>query len=166
MKWPHSAGICRNFVYVCCLVSMSIGVSVGLLEVGYRLQLIDFYKPELVSYNRPADLVGEPGTLQTMLILGDSFSAGERDVYPVYLREALPNFRLINASIRGIGSIEAHLVAPRRFSQFKPQVFIYQIYVGNDLFDIQYPTTYGKMNLTRWAYWSAWTNLRSPKAHI
>jgi hypothetical protein len=139
---------------------MSVGISVGLLELGYRLQIIDFYKAELVSYNRPTDLVGEPGMPKTLLILGDSFGAGERDVYPVYLREALPDFRIINSSIRGIGSIEACLIAPRRFSQFKPQVFIYQIYVGNDLFDIRPATDYGKINLIRWVYWNASNHLQ------
>jgi hypothetical protein len=133
---------------------MSVGVSAGLLEVGYRIQIIDFYKPELVSYNRPADLVGEPGMPKTLLILGDSLGAGDREVYPVYLREALPGFRIINSSIRGIGSMEARLIAPNRFSRFQPQVFIYQIYVGNDLFDIRHATDYGRINLIRWAYWN------------
>jgi hypothetical protein len=160
MKRQHSSGISKNFLNACCLVSISVGISVGLLELGYRLQIIDFYKAELVSYNRPTDLVGEPGMPKTLLILGDSLGAGERDVYPVYLREALPNDRIINSSIRGTGSIEACLIAPRRFSQFKPQVFIYQIYVGNDLFDIRHATDYGKINLIRWVYWNASNHLQ------
>jgi hypothetical protein len=141
------------------LVLISVSASFCLLEVGYRLQIIDFYKPELVSYNRPADL-RSGGITKTVLILGDSFGAGERDVYPVYLRNTLPNFRIVNSSIPGIGSVQARLVAPHRFSQFNPEIFIYQIYVGNDLFDVRYPTDYEKTHLIRWAYWSISNHLR------
>jgi hypothetical protein len=104
----------KNFVYACCLVLISIAASICLLEVGYRLQIIDFYKPELDSYNRPADF-RTPRMTKTVLILGDSFGADAYDAYPVNLRRALPNFRIINSSIRGIGSIEAGLVARHRF---------------------------------------------------
>jgi hypothetical protein len=154
-----AAGMGKNFVYACCLVLISIAASICLLEVGYRLQIIDFYKPELDSYNRPADF-RTPRMTKTVLILGDSFGADAYDAYPVNLRRALPNFRIINSSIRGIGSLEAGLVAPHRFSQFNPDIFVYQIYVGNDLFDIRYPTNYAKTNLTRWAYWSIANYLR------
>jgi hypothetical protein len=83
MKRQHGAGISRNFLNACCLISISVGISVGLLELGYRLQIIDFYKAELVSYNRPTDLVGKPGMPKPLLILGDSFGAGEHDkVHP------------------------------------------------------------------------------------
>jgi hypothetical protein len=160
IRRQRNAGIFRNLLSICCLVAVSVGATVGLLEVGYRSQIIDFYKPELVSYNRPADLAEKPGAPKTILILGDSLGAGERDVYPVYLREALPTFRTINSSIRGFGSIEARSVAPRRFSQFKPEVFVYQVYVGNDLLDIRQVTDYGKINLLRWVYWNVSNHLR------
>jgi hypothetical protein len=145
-------GMAKRIVYACSLGLVSVTTSLALFHLGYRFQIIDFYKPELASYNRPVDL--RPGGLtKTILILGDSFGVGQGDSYPVRLRKALPSFRVINSSIKGTGSIEARLVAPRRFSQFHPDVFIYQIYVGNDLFDIRYPTNYGKTDRLRWAYW-------------
>ena len=33
-------------------------------------------------------------------------------------------------------------MAPQRFAQFHPSIFLYQVYVGNDLFDIRYPTNW------------------------
>ena len=152
----------KTLLYASSCSFISVAASVCLFELGYRFQILDFYKPELAAYNRPEDL-RDGRTSKTVLILGDSFGVGERDVYPVDLRKALPNVRVINSSIKGTGSIEARLTATRRFSQFQPDVFIYQIYVGNDLFDIRYPTDYGRISFVRWAYWNTSNYLRIAK---
>jgi hypothetical protein len=68
---------------------------VALAEFVYRHQWIEFYMPELRAYNQGADLRGIGAHKSTSLIIGDSFDAGARDVYPAMLREALPDFRVI-----------------------------------------------------------------------
>jgi hypothetical protein len=45
-------------------------------------------------------------------------------------------------------------MAPKRFAQFHPSIFVYQVYVGNDLFDIRYPTNWHTISLVRNVYWS------------
>jgi hypothetical protein len=140
---------------------VSLGSGALFLELAYRIQLLDFYEPELVAYNRAADLVEGAKRRKTGLVLGDSFGAGLSESYPARLRDALPGFRVINASVSGIGSIEARLVAPRLFSRFRPDVLVYQIYVGNDLFDIRHPSDLAASGAIRWAYWNVANHLRS-----
>ena len=51
-------------------------------------------------------------------------------------------------------------MAPNRFAQFHPSIFLYQIYVGNDLFDIRYPLNWRTISLVRNAYWFLANHLR------
>ena len=153
--------IWRNCLCACFSVFVSVSLAAISFEVAYRYQIIDFYHPELTSYNRSVDINRDTKGEKTCLIIGDSFSAGSAEIYPAGLREALPDFRIINSSVAGIGSIEANLMASNRFSRFDPDVFIYQIYVGNDLFDIRHPSDYGATNLIRWTYWNIANHLRS-----
>lgn len=115
----------------------------------YRYQLVDFYRPELRANNLPGDL--KEASRKTLLAMGDSFSAGP-DTWVAFLRPQLPSYRIISAAIPGTGIFESLYTAPGRFRQFKPRVFIYQVYVGNDLQDIRRPLNWRTMSLPRYVY--------------
>jgi len=120
-------------------------------EFIYRYQLIDCYQPELRTYNSPTDL-GE-ASLKTLMVMGDSFSVlPQNDNWVDFLRLHLPSYRIINAAVSATGIFESLYTAPRRFREFQPQVFIYQIYVGNDLQDIRRPLNWRTMTLPRYVY--------------
>lgn len=143
------------------LLILAIGCTVAtlvLFEIIYRTQAIDTYKPELKAYNDARSLSGadhRPG----ILILGDSFTAGH-DAYPALLQSELSEYRVINAGITATGILEASIVAPGRLRRFTPSVFIYQIYVGNDLFNIRYDLHWGKVSAVRNLYWLIAQRLR------
>jgi hypothetical protein len=140
-------------------IFLSLIVAVLVLEGTYRLQPFDFYSRELRAFNSKNDLAGS-GNRLTALILGDSFTALNEN-YANVLRALLPHLRIINSGIPGTGIIQTFLIADRRFRQFEPSLLIYQIYVGNDLFDISYPTNWKDVSLFRNIYWSVSNYLRS-----
>ena len=147
-----------RLVWLLRVASTSLGLGVlllGCLEFFYRFQVVDMYKPELLAYNSSKDLTEGRDTL---LALGDSFTAGSS--YLSYLRPLLPQYRIINGGISGTGVVQASLVARRRFHQFRPSIFIYQVYVGNDLFDLRYPINWRTMSATRNLFWIAAQRLR------
>lgn len=121
-----------------------------LLEGAYRLQWMDFYTKDLHSFN-PLEVLQGAGC--TVLVFGDSFSAGNQS-YVSVLRNILPQARWINGGISDSGPREALLVAPRRFRQFRPQLMIYQVYVGNDLVDMGYHPDWRRLALARNLWWS------------
>jgi len=128
-----------------------------LLEWLYRAQLVDTYRPELRTFNPPQVLAddGRP----TLLLMGDSFTAG-RASYAGILQDTLQEWRVINAAVSGTGVLQALYMAPNRFVQFRPAVFLYQVYVGNDLFDIRYPTNWRTISPVRNVYWLLANQLR------
>ena len=141
---------------VFCLV-----VLMAALELFYRFQVVDTYAPELRRNNRAEDLApGQPGAGPTILVLGDSFSVTLAN-YPSLMRKACGDCRIINSAIGGAGIIQANLVAEHRFRQFSPQIMIYQAYVGNELFDVRYPSAWGRVSLVRNLYWTVAQHLRS-----
>ena len=122
------------------------------LELVYRFQIVDCYAPELNSYNGPFESADQTDE-RTILVQGDSFTAG-RDDYPAKMQEALVDYRVVNSAVGGTGVVEARIIAPGRFKTFKPDIFIYQIYVGNDLTNISYPTNWDTLSFSRNVYWS------------
>lgn len=132
----------------------------GAMEMIYRLQLIDCYRGELEQNNRPGDLKS-PSDKKTLLIMGDSFAA-QRDTFAFDLRRSLDeDWRTINSAIGGTGVIQAKILAPGRFHRFVPQLFLYEVYVGNDLFDLRYPSAWGRVSPLRSFYWLGSRNIRS-----
>lgn len=119
-----------------------------LLEVAYRYQFFDFYQAELKNLN-PAI---QQKKNKTILICGDSFSADPAS-YVSVLRDSLPQYNIINAGVPGTGIRQHALYLPRRIKKYKPDVFIYQFYVGNDLFDIRHPYQSDNISFLRKAYW-------------
>jgi hypothetical protein len=154
---PFSAR--RNLVFPVLVIGASLLASLLLIESAYRIQVVDFYRPELIAFNSDADL-HHSSEKATLLVFGDSFSAGNES-YLNSLRTQLPCLRIINSSISGSGIVQASLIAKSRIEQFRPSLLMVQIYVGNDLFDITYPTNWKTLSLIRNIYWGSSNNFRS-----
>ncbi|HEY5219655.1 MAG TPA: hypothetical protein VIJ16_07590, partial [Gemmatimonadaceae bacterium] len=129
-------------------------------ELLYRVQTVDTYGPELRAYNSTEDLAAANGR-PTALLMGDSFTAGADSSYPADLRRQLPGARIVNAAISGTGIMQTEIVARERFARFRPKVFLYQVYVGNDLFDIRYPVNWSRVSALRNLYWLVSNHFRS-----
>ena len=139
---------------LCCILFILLAV-----ELIYRFQLVDTYLPELKSYNLKEDLA-DSGGRKTILIMGDSMTAGNQN-YPAIMRDKLPGYRIINSGVSGTCILETALIAPKRFAEYKPSVFIYQVYVGNDLFEIRHPVNWKAIPFLRNVYWVLSNHLRS-----
>ena len=129
-----------------------------LSEVIYRYQWIDFYAAELHGLNNEEDLKPEDER-PTILVLGDSFSA-DKASYVQELRAAFPEHRIINSAVPGTGIKEALVMAPGRIETFKPDILIYQIYLGNDLTDLEPPVNWSTLSFPRNLYWSLSSSLQ------
>jgi len=139
------------------MVLVSLGLALLVLEWLYRSQLVDTYRPELRTFNPPQVLASR--AKPTLLVMGDSFTAG-RTSYAGILQDTLQEWRVINAAVSGTGVLKALYMAPKRFAQFHPSLFLYQVYVGNDLFDIRYPTNWRTISPARNVYWLLANHLR------
>src|SRR6266705_4883245 len=139
------------------LVLLSLGLALLVLEWVYRAQLVDTYRPELRTFN-PAP-VSAPDGKPALLVMGDSFTAG-RTSYAGLLQDTLQEWRVINAAVSGTGVLQALYMAQNRFAQFHPAIFLYQVYVGNDLFDVRYPTNWRTISPVRNIYWLLANHLR------
>ena len=138
----------RDLVFYLLFVSIS---TLLLLEICYRFYVVDFYKGSLTGLNSPQDLLAEQDK-STILILGDSFTA-DTSSYVKYLREAIPNHRIINSAVAGTSIRQHAVMAKSRIKRFEPDVLIYQIYVGNDLLEYRHPLSGGDISTLRKAYW-------------
>lgn len=155
---PHRS-LARRVLGGTAMLALSGGLALTTFETLYRMQVVDTYAPELSAYNSLGDL-DTAGGRPTALLMGDSFTAGLEN-YPSLLRRALPGARIVNAAIGGTGIVETVIVARARFARFRPKVFLYQIYVGNDLFDITFPVRWGRVSVLRNLYWSVAQHFRS-----
>ena len=140
----------RKTLLLPLMVLVSLGLALLVLEWCYRAQLIDMYRPELHTFNPPQVLAHDDRP--TLLVMGDSFTAG-RTSYAGILQDTLQEWRVVNAAVSGTGVLQALYMAPQRFAQFHPSILLYQVYVGNDLFDIRYPTNWRTISLGRNVYW-------------
>jgi hypothetical protein len=139
------------------LVLLNLCMPLLVLEWVYRTQLVDTYRPELHAFN-PAQVLADDRR-PTLLLMGDSFTAG-RTSYAGILQDTLQEWRVMNAAVSGTGVLQALYMAPHRFAQFHPAIFLYQVYVGNDLFDIRYPTNWRTISPVRNLYWLLANQLR------
>ncbi|HMB71432.1 MAG TPA: hypothetical protein VKU85_19140 [bacterium] len=146
----------RSFLVVAVIAAVTAAVA---LEAIYRLQIVDTYRSELRTYN-PAEALEDDSGRPTVLVLGDSFSAGNAN-WVAIVREEQDDYRVINAAVSGTGIKQAGIMAPGRIRSFRPQVFVYQIYVGNDLYDIRYPVNSETMSPLRNAFWAVSDHLIS-----
>jgi len=147
----------QKMLSLALIVLVSLGLALFGLEWVYRSQLVDTYRAELNTFN-PAPVLA-PNGKPTLLVMGDSFTAG-RTSYAGILQDTLQEWRVINAAVSGTGVLQALYMAPKRFAQFHPSILLHQVYVGNDLFDIRYPTNWRTVSPARNLYWLLANHLR------
>ncbi|WP_114902336.1 hypothetical protein [Kordia sp. SMS9] len=122
-----------------------------LFEVLYRFSVIDFYKAETAHLNSEADL---EHTSVDFLVFGDSFSATAKEInYIDKLRENNPETSFVNVSVPGIGIRQVNTFASSKIKKHNPKAIIYQIYVGNDLTDVDHLWSWKKFSIARNVYW-------------
>lgn len=120
-----------------------------IVEVVYRLQLIDFYKPEITLLN---NLTKDKKSKKKVLVFGDSFTASLNN-YVTFLNDRFPEIQFINSAMPGIGAQEINVIAKNRITEFNPEMVIVQFYVGNDLLDIKKPINWSNISFARNCYW-------------
>ncbi len=125
--------------------------SLLLLELCYRYYLFDFYKNNFRLLNPPA-LFAPNDQRPAILAMGDSFTADPQS-YVRHLRDSLPAYRIFNAGVPGTTVKQAALMVNKRIRQVKPAILIYQIYVGNDLFEFRHPQMASGISPIRQSYW-------------
>jgi hypothetical protein len=148
----------RKLLTVSRYLLFALLVSLAALEGLYRWQVVDTYGPELRALNSPQDLSAD--SRRTVLIMGDSFTAS-RGSFAGILKQTVPQLRIINGGVSGTGVVQAEFMARQRFHAFHPSIFIYQIYVGNDLLDVRYPVNWAELSVWRNLYWLIANQLRS-----
>src|SRR2546427_3699325 len=147
----------RKLCLLALLVLLNLCMPLLVLEWAYRTQILDTYRPELQAFN-PVQMMADDGR-PTLLLMGDSFTAG-RTSYAGLLQDTLQEWRVLNAAVSGTGVLQAVYMAQNRFAQFHPAIFLYQVYVGNDLFDIRYPLNWRTTSPGRNIYWFLANHLR------
>lgn len=118
------------------------------MEMAFRHQWIDFYATEWRALN---PTLQPPGARKKILVLGDSFSA-QPFSYVQVLRDSMPDCAIYNGAVGGTGIREAVAITRERLREITPDVLIYQVYVGNDLWDLRKRVS-GEASWLRRAYW-------------
>lgn len=128
-------------------------VTFVLFEVLYRNSVIDFYKAETSHLNSEADLA-KPSV--DFLVFGDSFSATAADMnYIDKLKQKNPKVSFVNVSVPGIGIRQVNTFANAKIKKHQPKAILYQVYVGNDLTDVNHLWSWEKFSIVRNLYWEA-----------
>ena len=128
-------------------------VTFALFEVLYRYSVIDFYKAETIHLNEEADLAK---TSVDFLVFGDSFSATAKEInYIDKLKQTHPNKSFVNVSVPGIGIRQVNTFVKAKIKKHQPKAIIYQIYVANDLVDVDHLWSWEKFSVARNLYWEA-----------
>lgn len=140
-----------RWIPVVCLIFLV------LLELFYRNQWVDTYLGEFKALNStPAPT----NPRKKILALGDSFTAATNNWVDL-LRKRHPDWQILNAALPGTTVYHANLILGRRLADLKPDLVIYQVYVGNDLFDLRYPGAWGRVGILRSLYWAVANKFRS-----
>ncbi len=141
----------KKVAYYIYLIIVCLGVS----EVMYRWQLLDFYKAELNTLNSPNIKSSKP----YLCVYGDSFSASSKS-YVQILRDSLKSFQVINHAIPGTGIEEANAIIASRQQIFPSSIMVYQIYVGNDLVNIRKQTAWEHLSFFKNCYYTISNHLK------
>jgi len=134
----------KNGFYILYLVLMVLLI----MEMAYRFQLIDFYSAAFKALNPHISAHSR----KNILVFGDSFSA-HTPSYLDSIKTEYTDYQIINCAVPGIGIKETQAIAYRRTKEYSPSALIYQIYVGNDLWDISKKWNTQNVSLTRNVYW-------------
>ena len=127
---------------------------VGLgFEACYRLQWIDFYRPDLRRVNDAGALDPGRAPRRTILVMGDSFTAWPNG-YPSRLSQRLgPGTRVINSGVSGFTLRQVARLLPRRIAEFRPDTVVLQLFAGNDLVEMEHPLAWTKVSPLRNLFW-------------
>lgn len=136
---------CQNLL----LLIVSVSVCLIIIEITYRYQLFDFYSSEFNYLNKK---IIQKKSTKKVLVFGDSFTAATNS-YVNILNDSLSDVTFINAAIPGIGVQEINCMAKKRLQEISPAMVIIQVYVGNDLIDIQKPINWNTISISRNLYW-------------
>lgn len=137
--------LCQNLL----LLIVSVSVCLIIVEVTYRYQLFDFYSSEFNYLNKK---IIQKKSTKKVLVFGDSFTAATNS-YVNILNDSLSDVTFINAAIPGIGVQEINCIAKKRLQEISPALVIIQVYVGNDLIDIEKPINWSTVSISRNLYW-------------
>lgn len=118
------------------------------LEVLYRFQGFDHFFYKFTKFNKGKELLPSE---KTILIFGDSHSQ-VKNSYSFQLKKKLPNHKIINLSLAGSGLNQTKLFFKKYVDIYKPEYIIMQIYVGDDLFDLNYETKKNSTSLKNTYY--------------
>jgi hypothetical protein len=139
------------------VLALSMAFLVLALEIIWRNQWIDLYSRELKALNPDHE---SPKSGKLILAMGDSFTAAQNS-WVNALRTIRPNDQVINSAVPGTGILQADVMLEGRLERFQPDLLIYQIYVGNDLFDLEYPLNWQEIGFGRNCYWWLANHVRS-----
>ena len=131
------------------LIVISTFVCILIIEITYRYQLLDFYKSEFNHLNKKNI---QKKSSKKVLVFGDSFTAAANS-YVNILNDSLNDITFVNAAIPGIGAQEINCLANKRIQETNPSLVIVQVYIGNDLIDIEKPINWGTISFGRNMYW-------------
>ncbi|WP_299887552.1 hypothetical protein [uncultured Lacinutrix sp.] len=141
--------ICK-LLFKCSIIIL---VTLFLFEICYRYNVIDFYKIQSEGLNTKKELENNNVDL---MVFGDSFSATSKAInYLDMLRESSNNFSIVNYSVPGFGIKQVNTFALKKIKKQKPKAILYQVYVGNDLIDVNHLWDLEKFSIARNLYWEA-----------
>lgn len=147
MLMPSASFWRKKFQRVGYVLYLVLAV-VGLIELAYRYQWVDFYATEWRALNGPKTASGG----KSILFAGDSFTADPQS-YAQLWPDTGTLFQRFNAAVPGTGPRQAHCFLPGRIREVRPDIFVYQLYVGNDLLDGRHPWNGRALSAGRRAYW-------------
>ena len=137
----------------------AIACSVG-FDACYRFQVIDFYGPELRFENRRSDLQAGRDQRETILAMGDSFTAWPSS-YPSLIAARDPASRVVNSGVSGFTLRQVARLLPRRLAEFNPDALILQLFSGNDLIEMRHPIAWTRVSPLKNLVWLASDSLES-----
>jgi len=126
-------------------------ITLFLFEISYRYSVIDFYKAQVNALNSK-ELRDNKSV--DFLIFGDSFSATTKEInYIDKLRKNNSDLSFMNVSVPGTGIRQVNTFAKVKIKKHQPKAIIYQVYVGNDLIDVDHLWNWEKFSAIRNLYW-------------
>lgn len=129
-------------------VGFVLFAALALFEMVYRFNWIDFYSTELKALNGSGELESKK---KKILVFGDSFTANEQS-YAAVMQDSIREFTTINSGVVGISVKQMRLFFADRVDEFKPDLIIIQLYVGNDFQDYHHSRNWSELSFFRNCY--------------
>lgn len=122
-----------------------------IFELVYRFQWVDFYHTEwkFLNPNKEQSLKKE----NRVLVFGDSFSS-DANSWVNSWQKSSDSLAIFNSSVPGIGVETYNILIDSRVEEVKPKQIIIQLYVGNDLYDLNKPVNWSTFSIKRNLFWS------------